>query len=187
MTSAVRIFSFLCNATLVLLALGALGSFFPGIPILGELGPILTAQLGLWGTILASLGSVVLFRNWRASCKRRDAVMAGLALFVALGTAYVHWAQISLARGNGIRIELGEALLATSQEADGPKPVSIGYNRFDGDDLPLDIYRPDARFGGRPAPVFVYIHGGGWGGADPQAERSGLPLVCRARLSGSVG
>ena len=37
--------------------------------------------------------------------------------------------------------------------------------RHDGQDLPLDIYRPTALKGAGAAPVFIYVHGGGWGGA----------------------
>ena len=33
----------------------------------------------------------------------------------------------------------------------------------DGQDLPIDIYRPSPRADGKSAPVFIYIHGGGWG------------------------
>ena len=81
-----RILRGLGNALMILLALGALGNFLPGTPILGELGPILTAQLGLWTTILAGLGALLVFRRWRAGGRRRTAVLAAMAAFAALIT-----------------------------------------------------------------------------------------------------
>ena len=158
-----RMLSGLGNALLALLTLGALGNFLPAVPILGELGPILTAQLGLWTTILAGLIALLVFRRWRAGRRRCTALLGVMAAFAALGSAYVHTAQIGAAKASGAKINLGEALLARSQADASPKPATVIYSRYNGEDLPLDIYRPAARPDGGPAPVFVYIHGGGWG------------------------
>lgn len=158
-----RIICALGNTLLVMLALGTLGSFLPAMPVLGELGPILTAQLGLWSTILAVAGTVIVFRRWRANRRARTLVLAGMAAFAALGSSYVHAMQISVARANGARIDLGEALLASSQADASSKPVTVVYSRYDGQDLLLDIYPPTGKPSATPAPVFVYIHGGGWG------------------------
>ena len=48
--------------------------------------------------------------------------------------------------------------------APSPSPITVNYARYDGQDLPLDIYQPAARPDGKSAPVFIYVHGGGWGG-----------------------
>ena len=164
MTIAFRLVRFLGNALLVLFALGALGSLFPAIPALGEVGPLLTANLGPWVTIMSLIGAFVVFRRWRSNRKRGTAIVAGMAAFAALGTGYVQAQQIGVAQANGAQIDLGEALSARSQAEPDLKPETVIYSRYDGQDLPLDIYRPLGSNSGKPAPVFVYVHGGGWGG-----------------------
>jgi acetyl esterase len=160
----VRFIRFLGDAMLGIFALGTLGSFFPAIPVLGELGPVLTAFIGPWIAILSLIGSVLLFRRWRTGHRQRSLVLAGLSAFAALGTGYVLTQQAGVARANGVRVDPVEALLAGSQADDSPHPVKVNYTKYEGEDLPLDIYRPATRPGGKPAPVFVYVHGGGWGG-----------------------
>ena len=164
MSIALRFVRFLGNAVLVLFALGALGSLFPAIPALGEVGPLQTANLGPWITIMSLIGAFVVFRRWRSNRKRGTAIVAGMAAFAALGTGYVQAQQIGVAQANGAQIDLGEALSARSQAEPDLKPETVIYSRYDGQDLPLDIYRPIGSNGGKPAPVFVYVHGGGWGG-----------------------
>ena len=158
-----RIIGALGNSLLMLLALGTLGSFLPGLPGIGELGPILTAQLGLWTTILAAIGAAIVLLRWRANQRASTLLLAGLGAFAALGSGYVHARQIGVAVANGAQIDLGEALLASAQAHAGPKPTTIVYSRYDGQDLPLDLYPPTGKLKAALAPVFVYIHGGGWG------------------------
>lgn len=151
------------NALLVLFALAALGCFLPQIQVLGEIGPILVSTIGPWVTLLSLLGAGWLFRRWLADRSRRSLVLAGLALFAGLGTGYVQNRQIAVAHDNGLSIDLKQALLAQSQSDTALKPESVVYARHDGADMPLDIYRPTRAAGTHAAPVFVYIHGGGWG------------------------
>ena len=162
----VRILRFLAKALLALFALGTLGSFVPGIPLLGELGPVLTAQLGPWLVIVSLIGAVLVYRSWRGGRRPRTLVLAGMAGFAALGTIYILAQQIGVARANGVSVDPLQMLLAGSQADPSPPPVTVNYAQFDGQALPLDIYRPAATPGGKPAPIFIYIHGGGWGGQD---------------------
>ncbi len=157
-----RIARFLGNSLLVLFALGTLGGFIPKIPVLGELGPALIGPFGPWITILSTIGAVLAFRRWRTSRKRRTLMLVGMAVFAAVGTIWIQAQQIGAARANGVRIDLAQAFLAHSQADDSLRPVTVIYARHDGEALPIDIYRPAVRPKGG-APVFVYIHGGGWG------------------------
>ena len=153
---------FLGNALLGIFALGTLGSFMPAIPAIGELGPVLTANLGIWITIVALIGAVIVFRRWRANRRSRTLVLLGMAMFAALGSAYIAARQMGVAKANGAHIDLAQALLAGSQQDDSLKPVTVNYVQYEGQGMPLDIYRPAAGKRG-PVPVFIYIHGGGWG------------------------
>lgn len=159
----VRTARLLGSALIVLLGLGTLGSFLPAIPALGELGPVLTAFLGPWFVILSLVGSLLLYRRWRSNRSRRTLILTGLGVFAALGSAYILVQQIGVATANGARIDLGQALLASAQADTRLKPVSIIYSQYDGENLPLDIYLPAGKQSGKPAPVFAYVHGGGWG------------------------
>ena len=153
---------FLGNAVLIALAVGTLGSFLPEIPAIGELGPVLTANLGIWLTIVALIGAVIVFRRWRANRRSRTLVLLGMATFAALGSAYIGARQVAVAKANGAHIDLSQALMASSQQDDRLKPITVIYAQHEGQSIPLDIYRP-ARGNGGPVPVFVYVHGGGWG------------------------
>jgi acetyl esterase len=153
----------LAYALLNFFGLATLGSFLPAIPILGELGPVLTATYGPWIVVIALLGSVWAYRRWRKFHKRRALITAGLAAFAALGLAYVQARQISVAQANGAQISLASAFLAGSQRDDALKAETINYTQYEGQNLPLDIYRPKPRKNGKAAPIFIYIHGGGWG------------------------
>ena len=159
---AMRILRFVGNAVLVLLALATLGCLFPRIPVLGELGPVVISPFGPWIVLLALAGTALLFRRWLAGRRKRTLVLTALAMFAGLGTMSFLGRQIALAHDNGIPINLGEALLASSQADDSLKPTTVVYARHDGAALPLDIYQPATRQNHGPAPVFVYIHGGGW-------------------------
>ena len=157
-----RILRGLGNVVLVLFALATLGCFFPGIPLLGEIGPVLLSPFGPWVTMLSLVGAVLVFRSWCVSRSRSALVMAGLAGFAAAGTATIQARQIAVADAHGAQIDLGAAFLATTQTDSSLEPATVAYLQHDGQALPLDIYRPATPQVGRAAPVFVYIHGGGW-------------------------
>lgn len=144
------------------LAAAMLGSLVPAIPLLGELGPVLTSSFGPWIVIVSLVGAILVFRRWRAVGKRSALAVAVLGAFACVSAVYVQARQIGVAQANHARIDLGEALLARSQADSSIHPIPVIYARHDGAALPLDIYRP-ATPATVPATVFVYIHGGGWG------------------------
>lgn len=158
-----RVLRFLASALLALFGLATLGSFLPSIPILGELGPVLTASFGPWIIILSLLGAIWAYRRWRTNGKRRTALVAGLASVAALGMGYIQYSQIKTATIHGANINLADAFLSHSQADDSLKVETVIYAKHEGQSLPLDIYRPAPRTDGKAAPIFIYIHGGGWG------------------------
>lgn len=158
-----RIVRLLVYALLALFGLATIGSFIPSIPILGELGPVLTASYGPWIVILSFVGAIWAFRRWREHGKRRALIVGGLAAFAALGMTYVQFQQVSTAHAQGASINLASAFLSGAQIDNSLKHDTVIYARSEGLGVPLDIYRPAARSDGRPAPIFIYIHGGGWG------------------------
>jgi acetyl esterase/lipase len=160
--SLMRIMRFLSYALLSLFALATLGSFVPALSVLGSLGPALTAFIGPWIFVLSLIGAIWAYRRWRTNHKRRALLVAGLATFAALGTAYVQFQQINVAKANGVTIDVVQAFLAGPQSDGSLKYETAVYAKHDGQNLLLDIYRPNSRTEGKAAPIFVYIHGGGW-------------------------
>lgn len=158
-----KIGRFLAQAFLAVLGIATLVSFFPPIPVLGILGPVILGPLGPWAPILALAGTVWMIRHWRKKRTKRALIIAILAVIATVGSACILYRQVAVARSNGIAVSLAQALTAGSQQDDGLQPVTITYASDDGNQLPLDIYQPAARPGGGLAPVFIYIHGGGWG------------------------
>ena len=159
----VRIARGIVGLLLALFGLATLGSFVPAIPLLGEIGPLLTASYGPWIVILSLAGAIWTFRRWRSSTRRRTLLVAGLALFAALGMSYIQARQIGVAQSQGANVSLAGAFLSHGQADATLKPETVVYARDEGQDLPIDIYRPAPATAGKSSPIFIYIHGGGWG------------------------
>ncbi len=159
----VRIVRVIAGIILVLSCLATIGLFLPSIPVLGEVGPLLMATYGPWISVLALVGAIWAFARWRRSHRRFSLLVFVLALVTTMGMTFGQFRQIAQALSHGAQINLAQAFLAKSQVDDNLRPATITYARHDGQDLPLDVYRPKAREDGKPAPVFIYVHGGGWG------------------------
>ena len=167
------------GAVFVLLGLATIGLFVPAIPVLGELGPVLMASFGPWISVLSLAGAVWAFARWRRSRRRMMAAVAWLALAATLGMSWGQMRQISVARAHGVQIGIGQAFLARGQHDDNLKPETIIYARHEGQNLPLDIYRPKRNATGSAAPIFIYIHGGGWGAETLRQRRADLHWFAR--------
>lgn len=163
-SAPIKILRFIGKFLLALFGLGTIGSFVPRLPIFGEIGPILTSNFGPWITVISLIGAVIVFRRWRSNHKKRTLVLASLASIAAVGSIWIQAQQIGAAKASGVQINLAQTFVASSQSDANPAPESVIYAHYDGEALPIDIYRPVGRPANSPAPVFVYIHGGGWGG-----------------------
>ena len=123
----VRIARGIAGFFLALFGLATLGSFFPAIPLLGEIGPLLTASYGPWIVMLSLTGAVWTFRRWRSSGKRRTLMVAGLAGFAALGMTFIQARQIGVARSHGADISLASAFASHGQAEASLKPETVIY------------------------------------------------------------
>jgi acetyl esterase len=157
-----RFFRGLIGVILILFGIATVGSFVPAISILGELGPVLTSLIGLWAVIFSFIGGLWALNRWRKGRRKRACVAAIFGLFAAFGMSFIQYQQIRVAEANGADIHLPSALFAGTQIDPNLKFERVNYTRYEGQELPLDIYRPTAPSNGKLAPVFVYIHGGGW-------------------------
>ena len=159
----VRILRKIAGIGLVLCGLFTLGLYLPSIPVLGEVGPLLMARFGPWLSVLAAIGMVWAFLRWKRDRNRSAMIVCAFALVATIGMTYGQFRQIAAAKSYGASIDLAQTFAATSQADATLKPETITYASHAGQGLPLDVYRPVAPQSAKPAPVFIYIHGGGWG------------------------
>ncbi len=148
------------RAGVIILSIAVIGCLLPAIPLLGELGPVLVAPFGPWMAILAGLATLITFRSWRRRRARKASIYLALSVFALAGLCLVLARQIGVAHQNGATIDLVQTLGRGTQKDASLQPVTIAYTRNGSESLPLDVYR--ARAGTAPAPVLVYVHGGGW-------------------------
>lgn len=147
---------------LLLLALIAVPFF--GVLRVG-IGPQYVAQLLLefFGPplfVILSLAAVAISWLW---WKKRNRVTLVFAILSGLGTiacGVTLGGYVGVAYAHGLSINPVQALWP-DLKPDGTSPAEeFTYDRFEGQDVSLLVYRPAKRQ--RPAPILVRFHGGGW-------------------------
>ena len=169
-----RIARFVGDLVLVVFGLAALGSLLPGIPVLGSIAPVFVAPYAPWIVILSLVGVAAKILRWRRIGRLGTLVMAGIAGFAVVGLTVIQARQIALARDNGVQVDLARTLWLGSEDHKGPPPRFLSYGADQGRPLGVAIYRPAAGAGHSPAPVLVYVHGGGWGGGSAKVRQSDM-------------
>ena len=81
----VRILRKIAGIGLVLCGLFTLGLYLPSIPVLGEVGPLLTARFGPWLSVLAAIGMVWAFLRWKRDRNRSAMIVCAFALVATIG------------------------------------------------------------------------------------------------------
>ena len=148
-------------ALVAILALSAFGACFPGLPYLAG-GQLILEWFGSWVAILSILAATLTIRRWRGDRRTRHLVLAAIATLTAIGTLIVVVSQLSAALASGSRINLARSLYVGPMPHSSATPQIQTYAHEGGVGLPLAIYRPAPDPSGRPAPVLIYVHGGGW-------------------------
>lgn len=139
-------------------ALLVLGAFVPQIPWLGALGSVAVSLWPAWLVLLPLTGAWLVWRRWKGAAGK---VTFAFGLAAALGSVWVIYAQVSLARANDVELTLGLPFGFAGSLGDIPADDSAIYTHDLGEPLKVLFYRPPmAAPGGNP--VLVYVHGGGW-------------------------
>ena len=153
-------------ATLLLLA-AAVTAIAPRTSLLG---PAASPNLvGVYGPPLVVLGVVVTAGAWLLRRRRRvraaTTAVAAAAALATLVLAGAVGAMVVATVGAGGSIDPWRAVTLAGPPADtGPDDHPVYATGPDGRPLHLAIYRPRATTAtvGAPAPVLVWVHGGGW-------------------------
>lgn len=153
--------SFLLFALIVLLALSVVGTIFSTLPYL-RFGQLLLAWLGPWIVLLSAFGLWRSVHKWRGRRFLRDVFQAACAAVALVGSLAIVTAQLLAIRDSGTEVSLVRSLYFGPVTHHSSEPEVRNYTSYDGVQMPLAIYRPSADVDGGPAPVLIYIHGGGW-------------------------
>ena len=90
----------------------------------------------------------------------RGTMFAVVAAIAAASAGIVIGRHMRVASSNGARVNLLATLVPRGLGAGAPD-ATVTFTRVDGEDLSLDIYRPN-HAPGTLVPIVFYVHGGGW-------------------------
>lgn len=165
-------------------AVAVLGTFLPDVPYLG-LATAFAPWYIAWVLVAAVVGGVVAAVLWWRRRGRFAAVLAVLAVLAVTGASVIvtrMTAAVDEAGGDVNRVALFDVTPTTTVAPD----AEATYGSFEGAPLSVSIYRPAPT--DSPAPVLVYIHGGGWVAGDRSSRSSDLRwLADQGWLTISVG
>ena len=146
-------------------ALLLLGAHFYSMPYLAPYGSLLLNWLSPWFVLLPLFAAALI---WFAGPRSRRGLRKALSLFavaVALIGAIAVGRMVAAAHENGVPIDLARTLGSHAPLPEAPDH-DIVYSSFKGEPLGLVLYKPDRPEPRSPAPILIYIHGGGWVAGD---------------------
>lgn len=174
----------LLGAVAVLLLLVVLGAVVPG---LGSLSGNATDTVQIYGPALVVVGVVatLLALVLRLRLRRAGTVVVGLGLLGTVALGVIVGLVVAAAGAAGGAVDLVRAV-----DPHGDASLPDGYPQYgtgpDGAPLRAAVYRPGGAVG--PAPILVYVHGGGWAAGSELDNSSDLRWFAqRGRLVISVG
>ena len=149
------------GAALLLCLLVLIGAQFFGLPLISPMGSMVLSVYGPWLVVTPLALGLFATLAWRASHSRGAPVLIVMAI-VAVGWASASLAQImTVCREHGASISLFRAFgvrVLPGWRAD----VDLVYGTWQDQPLRLLVYKPAAAASPEPAPILVYIHGGGF-------------------------
>lgn len=146
-------------------ALAVLGTFLPGVPLLGTMPSRVPGDL-LWLVILP-LAAAVLTVSARRD--RLAVALVAVSLLTVTGATVITARMISAVEDAGADIDLPGTLGLAGHPQSRPD-AEVTYAEYAGEPLKLSIFRPPPAT--RRAPILVHVHGGGWIAGD-RNDRSG--------------
>ena len=148
-------------AALTICLLVLIGAHFYGIPFISPVGSTVLSIFGPWLVVVPIVIGAFEFWRWRASQSRTALLIASLAV------AATGWASVAVARmlaefhDHDVPVNLvrafGVRFLSPSMRDD-----DLVYGTRQDQALHLLVYEPRSTTRGNPAPVLLYIHGGGF-------------------------
>lgn len=145
----------------VAFALFLLGAHVYSLPALSPYGSLLLSWFGPWFVVLPLFGAALIWWAGPRSRRRLRQRLSVFAVAVSAVGAIAVGRMVVAAHDNDVPIDLARAL-ATHAPLRAAPDHDLVYARFEGEPLGLVVYQPDRRKQRSPAPVLLYVHGGGW-------------------------
>jgi acetyl esterase/lipase len=151
-------------------ALAVLGTYLYAVPYLGLVTAYVPWYLP-WLVIAAVAGGALAVTHWRMRRSRIGAALAVIAALTIAGAAVIDARMVGAVEAAGADINLLDTFGVGVPKSAAPDDV-VTYSEYNGAPLRLAVFRP--RESRSPAPVLVYIHGGGWVAGDLTARSTDL-------------
>jgi acetyl esterase/lipase len=149
------------GAALAICLLVLIGAHVFGLPLISPVGSTVLSIFGPWLVLVPIAIGALELRLWRASHSR------GAILLMTMAVGAAGWASVALARmaaefhHHGVSINLvrtfGVRVLPGSRPDD-----DLVYGTWQNQPLRLLLYKTRSVAPGPPAPILLYIHGGGF-------------------------
>jgi acetyl esterase/lipase len=149
------------GAALAICLLVLIGAHVFGLPLISPVGSTVLSIFGPWLVLVPIAIGALELRLWRASHSR------GAILLMTMAVGAAGWASVALARmaaefhHHGVSINLvrtfGVRVLPGSRPDD-----DLVYGTWQNQSLRLLLYKTRSVAPGPPAPILLYIHGGGF-------------------------
>lgn len=146
-------------------ALLLLGAHVYALPYLSPWGSLLLNWLSPWFVVLPLFAAALI---WFAGPANRRGLRKALSLFavaVAVIGAVAVGRMVAAVQEHGVPIDLARTLGSHAPLPETPDH-DVVYSRFEGEPLGLVLYEPDRQKPAAPAPILIYVHGGGWVAGD---------------------
>jgi acetyl esterase/lipase len=143
----------------VITALLVVGTFIPGAPWIGLSSGIVSIAPA-WFIVLSLVGAGAAWFAWRKLPTRIGTAMVVTGVVAAMGAGLITGRMIHSVQHAGAHIHASTLLKTVPIVGDVVPDDRPVYLTRDGQSLRINVYRPSRR--SKPAPILVYIHGGGW-------------------------
>jgi acetyl esterase len=146
------------------------GTFAHDVPYLGVAAGFVPPVMS-WMILVALGGGALALSQWLRHRGRFAGALVVLAVLAVLGGSVVTARMAAAVENAGADLDLAGTLDVFSTRTATPDAEAT-YSTYDGEPLRLSIYRPRAT--DTPAPVLVFIHGGGFVAGDRNAHAADL-------------
>lgn len=149
------------GAVLAVCLLVLIGAHLYALPLISPIGSTVLLIFGPWLIVVPlAIGAIELWM-WRAAHSR-----SVLSLLI-MAAAAAAWTSVTLARmvaeshEHGVSIDMMRAFKMQLSQSSRPDDDLV-YGTWHDQALRLAVYKPSAANSGKPAPILLYIHGGGF-------------------------
>lgn len=159
-----------------LFGLMLLGAHVYALPLLSPYGSLILSWFSPWFVVFPLIAAALIWWGGPRARRRLRTWLSFLAVAVAAVGLIAVGRMVAVADDNGVRIDLALALASHAPLAVAADHDAV-YSSFAGKPLRLAIYRPA---GARtPAPILLYVHGGGWVEGDRRAGAENMRWFAR--------